>query len=205
MTDYAQRYVDTLLREVAKETPFEASRILGEITATTARQPHIALFVDLGDGRCLGTTAGLSGRPMPLPIDEGFQYFELCATTHRDSPGILWMLSNIGNYMLSVLSPFFYGDPAEIARATAAGAAPEPKPFLPHQTLLFGGDGERMLFVPRWSFNVPMGPPVEVVEPLPITAEQWQDIGPMSLEERGDWVRALGARSADQWTPLLLG
>lgn len=201
MSDYAKRYLDELLRRVGEETPFEKAKLIGDIAPTAAKQPHVAFYVDLGDGRYLGSTAGLSARPMPLPVSEGFQYFELCAMTSGHSPGVLWLLSNIGNYMLSVLSPFFYGDPAEAV--LASGAPREPKPFLPYQSLMFGGDGERMLFVPRHRFFVPMGPPVEVVEPLPITAAQWQELGPMSLDERGDWVEALGARSTEQWAPLL--
>lgn len=200
MSEYAQRYLDALLQAAHREAPIEGAKVLGEIKATTAKQPHIAFYVRLGEGRSLGSTAGLSARPIPLPIQEGFQYFELCALTRGDSPRILWLLSNLGAYMLATSSPFFYGDPAQHA---ASGAVPEPKGFLPYQTLQLGGDGSRFLFVPRFRFVVPEGPPVEVVEPLPITEEQWRELGPMTLDARGAWASALGERAPDQWRPLL--
>ena len=153
MPAYAQRYLDELLRVATMDTPTDAPKVIGEISAKTAKQPHIAVFVELGPGRFLGTTAGLSARPMPLPVAEGFQYFELCALTQADSPGVLWLLSNVGNYMLAAASPFFYGDPS--ITASEGGEAPKAKPFIAYQTLMFGGDGERVLFVPRWRSAFP--------------------------------------------------
>ena len=140
---------------------------------------------------------------MPLPGKSGFQYFELCALTLVDSPAILWLLSDVGSTMLGALSPLFYGDDAARQRVIETvgetGSSAEPKPFLPYESIQLGEDGERLLFVPRFRFYVPQGPPVEVVEPLPISVDDWRLIGPMSLSERGVWASSLGPQSARQW------
>ena len=195
MATYAQRYLNAWLAEIARTEPGHAPKVLGQIAPTQGRQPHIAAYVQLSEGSCVGSTIGLSERPTPLPVKNGFQYFELCARTRVPSPGVLWLLSNIGLHMLATSSPFFFGEPG--------APLTEPVPFLAYQSLAFGGDGFRLLFVPRWKFFVPHGPPIEVIEPLPITEEQWALLGPMTLEQRGAWAASLGERSRDQWTPLL--
>ena len=66
------------------------------------------------------------------------------------------------------------------------------------------GDGERVLLVPRWHFEVPNGPPVDVLELLPLTAAQWAELSPLSLAARGAWAAALADPPA-QWDKILGG
>lgn len=197
MSDYAQRYLNALLAVTGE--PLEPMRMIGEIDGLPSPQAHVAVYVELSPGDYLASTAGLANRPAPLPVDEGFQYFELCARTRRDSPNVLRLLSFVGNFMLATAAPMFYGDAKGIV---ASGAIPDPRPFLPYQTVLFSGDGERVLLVPRWHFEVPSGPPVDVIEPLPLTAAQWAELSPLSLAARGAWAAAL-ADPAAQWDKLL--
>lgn len=190
VADFARQYLSTLLNRFG----LTQTKLLAQIDVTTARQPHQVVSMEVR-GNCLATTVGLSSRPMPLPVREGFQYFELCAFTERDSPAILWMLSNLGGIMLAAASPMFYGDPAQ--------GIVDPAAFIAGQSILLGGDGERVLLVPRFAFEVPSGPPIEVVEPLPVTAQQWQQLAPLALVERVAWAHALGVRSMEQWRPIL--
>ena len=203
MSDYAQRFVDALVDAVASSLPVERAEVVGEISAPDAPQPHVSVYLELGPGLFLGTTAGASARPAPLPGEGGFQYFELCAVTDGHSPRVLRVLSHLANFMLSVSAPAFYSDEATKRAWIASGGMPEPRAFLPYQTIRFDEDGERHLLVPRWRFWVPSGPPVEVVEPMPITPAQWGEIEGMSLERRGDWVASLGPRSRGQWNKVL--
>lgn len=202
-SSYATDYVTALLGAAAVSLPTTAGRNVGEIAPTRAVQPHIALFLELGEQLYLGTTAGVAARPMPLPVSTGFQYFELCALTERHSPRVLWLLSNVASYMLAVSSPFFHGTDEMRAAWARTATLPEPVPFLPYQTIRLGGDDTRFLLVPRWKFVVPMGPPVEVVEPLPITPVQWAELAGVSLDQRGRWAASLGLRSRSQWDPLI--
>ena len=188
---YAQAYVSELIEQAARDVGVTEAIHLGEIAPKQAKQPHVAVFMRLNPRLCIGTTAGLAARDTPLPVREGFQYFELCALTKFDHPQILWLLSNVGLHMLATSSPTQYGEPGS-----------EPEPFLPYETLRLGDDDSRMLLVPRWRFAVPMGPPVEVIEPLPIRAAQWEELAPIAREERGAWVARLGPRSLEQWEML---
>lgn len=196
MSDYAQRYFNGLLAVTG--VPLDPVRIIGEIDGLPSRQPHVAFFVELTPGDCLASTAGLAHRPMPLPVSEGFQYFELCARTTRDSPRVLRLLSYVGNFMLATAAPLFYGDP----EMNVAAGMPSPKPFLPYQTVLFSGDGERVLLVPRWNFWVPDGPPVDVIEPLPLSKTQAIEIAALALDDRAAWVDALPDPRV-QWETIL--
>lgn len=132
---------------------------------------------------------------MPLPVSEGFQYFELCARTRTQGAQVLWLLSNIGLYMLATASPFFFGDPK--------APMSQPRPFLAYQSLVLGGDGSRLLFVPRWNVVVPQGPPVEVVEPLPVTTADWSVLAPLDGPGRAEWARSLGESARDRWSTVL--
>lgn len=203
MSSYPNAYVAALLKAAAQSLPITTGRPIGEISATTAKQPHVAVFLELSESLYLGTTAGVAARPMPLPISTGFQYFELCAVTEAHSPRVLWLLSNVANFMLSVSSPLFLGSDEMTLAWAQSGAIPDPAPFLPYQTIRFGGDDTRLLLVPRWKFNVPMGPPVEVIEPLPITPAQWAELDRMTTDQRASWAATLGARSRSQWNPLM--
>ena len=207
MSAYAQRYVDALTEHAFPAAQFPAVSVVGEIDASSARQPHLAVYLQLAADRFLGTTAGASARPMPLPVRSGLQYFELCALTTAHSPKVLWLLSNTAMFILGSLAPFFYGSDEDRARIVAdpSGLARtvEPKPFLPYQTIRFGESRERLLLVPRWSFVVPEGPPVEVVEPLPIGDADWDAIEALTLEERAGWVRALGDATMQRWDRVL--
>lgn len=198
MADYAQRYLNGLLAVTG--VPLDPVRLIGEIDGLPSRQPHVAFYVELSPGDCLASTAGLAHRPAPLPVSEGFQYFELCARTTRDSPRVLRLLSYVGNFMLATASPIFYGDPA----MNVAAGMPSPKPFLPYQTVLFSGDGERVLLVPRWQFQVPDGPPVDVIEPLPLSKAQAGEVASLELADRAAWASALSDPRA-QWEPILGG
>jgi hypothetical protein len=171
MSDYGQRYLDALLPHVGG-----AKRVIGEISPTKTSQPHSAAFLELESGRCLATTLGISCLAMPLPVRQGFSYFELCALTERDSPAVLWLLSNFANFMLSQMSPFFHGSDEDKLAVTRKER--EPTPFHPYETLRLGGDDARFIFVPRWQVQVAMGPRVDVVEPLPISAADWERLSP---------------------------
>jgi len=199
---YAERYVRALVRVVGGATPFASAREIGQIHPEKAAQPHLAVFLDLGQGRCIATTAGLSARPMPLPVAGGLQYFELCAHTKADSPGILWLLSNLGRYMLRVSSPIFLADPILLGDPPENPSL-EAKPFFPGQAVVLGADRSAFLLVPRFDLLVPDGPSVEVIEPLPLTDAHWDELRPRTLEERITWARSLGSASATLWDPLL--
>lgn len=191
MSNYAQRYIHGLLDQVARVMPVDdAPRNIGEI-APSSRQPHVALYLRLLPGLCLATTAGLAERATPLPLHEGIQSFELCALTTFDDPQLLWLLSNVGAYLLASSAPLLYGDP---------GA--EPRSFLPYETIQLGGDDTRMLLVPRWTFTVLEGPRVEVIEPLPITDAQCSELEPLPREDRGQWVARMGSRTVNAWSTL---
>lgn len=194
---HAQSYVDAALAQLA---PQGGWTVVGEIDASHARQPHLAAFVRLANGLCFGTTAGVSCLAVAITTDAGLRNFELCALSTVDSPRILWLLSNLASMTLGILSPFFYGTPN-----SAGGDAP--KPILPYESLMLGGDETRFLFVPRLRVDVaPYGPRgVDVVEPLPISAAQWAELGPLSLEDRARWIGALGARSVDAWRAIAEG
>ncbi len=178
MSSYAQRYLDALLAHLGKTVPVDGTQVLGQIEPESPRQPHVGVFLRVHPDLCVGTTAGLSARPAVLQARAGLDSFELCACTRADSPVILWTLSNLGLSMLA-----------------------ETRPLVHYQSL--GGDGMHVLLVPRWAFSIPEGPAVQVVEPLFVSEAQWAEVGPMSLEERGDWVAELGTKSMDQWDEYL--
>lgn len=188
---YAQAYVSELIEQAARDVGVTEPIHLGEIAPAQAKQPHIAVFMRLNPRLCVGTTAGLAARDTPLPVREGFQYFELCALTKFDHPQILWLLSNLGLHMLATSSPMLHGAQGD-----------DPRPFLPYESVRLGDDGSQVLLVPRWRLAVPMGPPVEVVEPLPVSVAQWEELAPLASEERKAWVARMGARSVEQWEML---
>ena len=178
MPSYAQRYVDALLAHVVGQRADDA-RLIGEIDAHEPSQPHVAVFVELASGRYVGTTAGVSARRTALPVMSGFRHFELCALTEGHSAKILSLLSSVASFMLA-----------------------SPRAFLPYQTIRFGDSDERVMLVPRFELHVPDGPPVAVIEPVPVDADDWSAIGSMPLETRAAWARALGTASATRWRRL---
>lgn len=195
---YSQLYFNALLDELHRTQPFDDAEVIGEVGPEKPKQPHIAVVVKLGEGRYVSTTAGISALSVPVPVKEGFTHFELCAFTQRDSPKVLWMLSNLAQHMLSTLSPFFYGNAAPQVNP------PAPRPFLPYETMRFEEDGERLLLVPRAAVSFEYSPPrVDVVEPLPIPKARWPEIAELDTAGRKAWVDRLGLASAKHWDSVI--
>jgi len=196
---YAQDYVDALAAESKDTLEFADADVVGEIGADDAAQPHIAVFLELAGGRYIGTTAGLSARSAPLPVDEGFQYFELIALTPSHSPGLLRILSSLGSFMLATADPMSYSTKEMLVDWN--GVIPQPRPFLPYQTIVLARD-VTFILLPRWRFSMPDGRPLEVVEVLPISSEQRAELREMPLEQREAWVAKIPDRMG-QWEPLV--
>lgn len=200
MAEYVNVLLGTLVDAAQQTLTVTTEEILGMIDPADPVVPHKAVYLRVSESTCLATTAGLSARGFPLPVSDGFQYFEVCAVTSRDSPRVLWLLSRLGRFMQSIAAPALLAT-REMTSGWGA-AVPKPAPLLPYQTLRLGGDETRFLLVPRWRFTHPSGPPVEMVEPLPLRADQWPVLERLSLAGRGPWVQKLGDTRA-AWDPII--
>jgi hypothetical protein len=199
MYDYRQSYLNSLINEIDETFQHEDSIIIGETSYDSLNPPHIGVFVQVSADVFLGSTIGLADR-MPLPVQNGFQYFEMCAISAIHSPSILHYLSKSGIGTLADMSPFSFGLPEEALKTIENSATN--KEYHPFETVFFEEVEELLMIVPRWKVEIKDGPIIDIIEPLPVTTE-WETLRNVSLSERPKWIQELGWNSRFLWQDFL--